>query len=167
MNVASREALVSAKFIDCKELSKFGQALRDVPTDSTVCIVQSITSFLASTPDAGTVLGTVDPVLTEFAVQLRGFCSARPSLNVMIAPPMYQFVPFWYRRHLPEISQQFSAILAPGKSRNLSLLTSSVNQELMDDGVNLTPVAGLHYLLHLHDDAQRVLSLMNSKGFYF
>ena len=164
MNMASREAMASARVIDCKELSAMAQCLREVPADSTVCLVQSITSFLVSASFSGTVFGTIDPILTEFAQQLRGFCQTRPSIQVLVAPPMYQFTPFWYRRHLPEVSQQFSAIFSQHRVRNLSLLSSPISQDLCDDGVHLTPVAGLHYLLNLFDDAQRVLTAMTSKG---
>ena len=165
MNMASREAMATAKVVDCKDLSAMAQCLRDISSDTTVCLVQSITSFLVSTTFAGTVFGTIDPILTEFAQQLQGFCSTRPSLQVLVAPPMYQFVPFWYRRHLPEVSQQFSAILSGQPARNLHLLSSPISQDLCEDGIHLTPVAGLHYLLNLFDDAKRVLSSIHAKGY--
>ena len=164
MNLASREAMANAKFIDCKEFSKFAQSLRDVSSDTTVCLIQSVTSFLVATANVGTVFGTIDPVLTEFALQVRDFCSARPSIQVLVAPPMYQFVPFWYRKHLPEVSKQFSTILTSNRSRNLYLLSNPICQELCDDGCHLTPVAGLHYMISLFDEAGRIVANIGAKG---
>ena len=164
MNIASRESMTDAKVIDCKDSESLVQALRDVPSDVTVCLIQTITSFLVTVAFAGTVFGTVDPVLAEFTKIVRSFCTNRPSVQVFLAPPMYQFVPFWYRRHLPEISHQFSTILSSTKLKNLFLLSSPINQELCSDGVHLTPVAGLHYLINLFDEVQRVLLNLGSKG---
>ena len=164
MNAASRECMASAKVVDCKELSSLAQCLRDISSDTTVCLIQSVTAFLVSTPFSGTVFGSIDPILTDFAQQIREFCTARPSVQVFIGPPMYQFVPFWYRRNMPAVVQQFATILSAQRTRNLSLLSSPVSQELCDDGIHLTPVSGLHYLLNLFDEAQRLILASTSKG---
>ena len=164
MNVASRESMTTAKVIDCSELNDFAQALRQVSQDTTVCLVQCLTSFLVAANDAGTIFGTVDPVIGEFSTQLRGFSASRNNIQILVAPPMYRPCPVWYRMHLPEVAQQFSSLMSVNRPRNLHLLTSSVVQDLCPDGVYLTPVAGLHYLLHLFDDAQRILTSLNSKG---
>ena len=87
MNIASREAMGTAKVIDCSALSDFAEALRSVPSDTTVCLVQCLTSFLASAKDGGTIFGTVDPVLSDFVAILREFCAAHRSLQVVVAPP--------------------------------------------------------------------------------
>ena len=164
MNVASREAMTTARVIDCSDLASFAQALQQVSQDTTVCLVQCLTSFLVAANDAGTIFGTVDPVIGEFSNQLRGFSASRGNLQVLVAPPMYRPFPVWYRNHLPEVAQQFSSLMSANRSRNLHLLTSSVVQDLLPDGLHLTPVAGLHYLLHLFDDAHRILTSLTSKG---
>ena len=167
MTMASREAMTTAKVVDCVALSSLAQTLREVPAEATVLLVQSLTSFLVSAEDAGTIFGTIDPVLGEFNTLIRGFATSRHALQVMVAPPMYRASPAWYRRHLPQIAHQFSLVLSASRPKNLHLLSSSVVQDLCPDGVHLTPVAGLHYLLHLFDDAQRVLTALSSKGNYY
>ena len=164
MNIASREAMSTARVIDCLALSDLAQAMRDVPNEAGICIVQSITSFLVGAAEAGTVYGSVDPVLAEFNTTLRSFASSRASTHIMVAPPMYRPKPLWYRNGLPQIAQQFSAMLSCKRPRNLHLLTSSASQELCSDGISLTPVAGLHYLLHLFDDAKMTFSNLSSSG---
>ena len=164
MNAASREAMTTARVIDCLALATLAQALRDVSADTTVLLVQCITSILVSSPDAGSVFGTIDPVLGEFNTLVRGYASSHQAVQVLVAPPMYRPNPVWYRRHLPQVAQQFSHVLSAMKPKNLHLMNSSVIQELCPDGIHLTPVAGLHYLLHLFDDAHRILTSVNSKG---
>ena len=154
----------TAKVIDCHSTQAFITALREVPADANVGIIQSITSFLAAAVDTGSIYGTIDPVLAEFASKVGEFCLAKPDLQVMLAPPMFRTVPVWYRKHLAMIAQQFSNVIATKSQRNLHLLPSCVNQDLVDDGVHLTPVAGLHYVLHLFDEAERVVKALGSKG---
>ena len=103
------------------------------------CLVQSVMSFLASADDTGAI----------FESMLREYCGQRSWIQVVVAPPMYCTTPVWYRRSLPLIALQFSAIVSLGWPRNLHLLTSPVSQELASDRVHLDPVSGLHYVLHL------------------
>ena len=42
---------------------------------------------------------------------------------------------------------------------NLHLLPSFVSQDLQPDGGHLTPVSGLHYILHLFDQTESILAL--------
>ena len=42
---------------------------------------------------------------------------------------------------------------------NLILMPSFVSQDLMPDGYHLTPVSGLHYVLHLFDQVELLLAL--------
>ena len=164
MNIASRVAMGSAKVIDCSAMSDFAQALREVSADTTVCIVQSVTSFLVACEDAGTIFASIDPLLAEFNTQLRSFASSRPTVQVMVAPPMFRPRPVWYQRHLPEVAAQFSAVLSNKCPRNVHLMASSIAQDLCPDGLHLTPVSGLHYIIHLFDDAQRLLDAATAKG---
>ena len=77
----------------------------------------------------------------------------------MLAPPMYRTQPIWYQNHLPELSVEFSRVFSLDQPANLSILTSFYNQNILDDGSSLNPVSGLHFLLHLFDDSERILSL--------
>ena len=164
MNIASREPMGTAKIFDCSSLPELAPALASVPGETNVCVVQCLTSILVSAADTGSTFGTIDPLLTEVNTILRDFAASRGSVQVMVAPPMFRPFPAWYRRHLPEVAHQFSTILTSNQPRNLHLLSSSLCQDLCPDGVNLTPVAGLHHLLHLFDDSQRVLSSLKAKG---
>ena len=42
---------------------------------------------------------------------------------------------------------------------NLFLIPSFISQDLSPDGVHLTAVSGLHYLLHLFDQSEAILAL--------
>ena len=164
MNNASRPSMVTAKVIDCQSAALFTSALQQVPLDTTVCIVESVTSFLVAAQDSGSIFGTIDPVLTDFANTLGEFCAARNTLQVVVAPPMFRPKPVWYHSHLPQVAQQFSTILMAKKPRNLHLLSSPVCQDLCPDEIHLTPVSGLHFVLHLFDDAHRIVSSIGAKG---
>ena len=164
MNIASRPSMGSAQVIDCSSLDGLAQALREVRGDVTVCIIQSITSFLVAAVDTGSIFGSIDPVLAEFNTTLRSFAAAKNSVQLLVAPPTFRPQPHWYREHLAEVAHQFSSVLSDRRPRNLHLMTSSVVQDLCPDGVHLTPVAGLHYLLHLFDDGQRIIESLTAKG---
>ena len=49
--------------------------------------------------------------------------------------------------------------LSAARPSNLLLMASFVSQDLMPDGMFLTPVSGLHYVLHIFDQAEFLLSL--------
>ena len=156
----------TARVIDCVALANLRQALHDVSEDTTICIVQSVSSFLAAAPDTGSIFGTIDPILADFSREVKDLCSRRQALVVLVAPPMFRIQPAWYRQHLPQIAQQFSTVLSASPPKNLHLLSSAVTQSLGADGVHLDPVAGLHYVLHLFDDAERVVKESTTKGEY-
>ena len=164
MNAASRASMTSAAIIDCSLLASFAAALSSVAADVTVLIIQCLTSFLASATDTGSVYGTIDPILTEFSGQLLDFCSRRSATLVIVAPPFYRETPVWYRRQLPAIAKQFSSVLSSNGPRNLYLMSSAIAGEMMPDGIHFTPVSGLHYVLHLFVEAQRILDMRGSKG---
>ena len=103
MNIASRPSMGTARVSDCVALPLFSEALVNVSAETTVCVVQPISSFLASSVDTGSILSTIDPVMTEFSIQLRRFCAARSALQVIVAPPMYRHTPVWYRNGLPQV----------------------------------------------------------------
>ena len=86
-------------------------------------------------------------------------CQSRSHLQVIVAPLMYRSKPFWYSKQLREIATQFSRCFSAGRPPNLHVLPSFINQDFLHDGVSLTPVAGLHYVLHFFDQAEAVLAL--------
>ena len=49
--------------------------------------------------------------------------------------------------------------LSANLSPNLIILPSFVSQDLMPDGIHLTPVSGLHFVLHLFDQTDTLLAL--------
>ena len=84
--------------------------------------------------------------------------------QVFVAPPMYRTLLRWYHNHLPEIAYDFSKIFSRDKPLNMFILSSFINQGLLDDGANLNPVSGLHYLLHLFDESERLLNLASQSS---
>ena len=81
------------------------------------------------------------------------------SLQVIIAPPLYRSKPSWYQSGLAQIASRFSLTLTALRPANLLLLPSFVSQDLMPDGHHLTPVSGLHYVLHVFDQVEVLLAL--------
>ena len=51
----------------------------------------------------------------------------------------------------------FSSAMSTDQPANLHLMQSFICQDVMPDGCFLTPVSGLHYVLHLFDQAEVVL----------
>ena len=82
----------------------------------------------------------------------------------MLAPPMYRTTPLWYRQHLAELANVFSEVFSRDKPANLFLLPSFINQDILDDGYHLNPVAGLYYLIHLIDESEKLLKLASSSA---
>ena len=78
-------------------------------------------------------------------------------LQVVLAPPLYRDRPYWYRQQMPEVATQISAMFSASPPPNFHLLPSFINQSYTD-GINLTPVAGLHYVLFLFDKTEVVLA---------
>ena len=76
-----------------------------------------------------------------------------------MAPPLYRNRPDWYQRGLAQVASRFSAIMTADQPLNLFLLPSFISQDLSPDGVHLTAVSGLHYVLHLFDQSEAVLAL--------
>ena len=105
---------------------------------------------------------TVDPVLSAVRDKLVAFCSVRPLLQVVLAPPLYRPLPLWYRDGLAQIATKFSACFGAKRPPNFHVMPSFVSQDLCPDGVMLTPVSGLHYVIHLFDEAVSVLEAVES-----
>ena len=75
-----------------------------------------------------------------------------------MAPPLYRHHPNWYQRNLTQIATTFSSVFSTDARPNFHLLPSFSSQDLLPDGVFLTPVSGLHYVLHIFDSAESVLA---------
>ena len=82
LNLASRESMKKSQVIDCSVLASLDAALESVRSESTVCVVASITEFLVASGDCGTIFSTIDPILATFAQKLYDFCGRRQTLKV-------------------------------------------------------------------------------------
>ena len=82
LNTASRESMKMAQIIDCNHLNTLDNALNEVRAESSVLVIASMTEFIVSSGDCGTIFSSIDPVLTSVATKIGGFCAFRPSLQV-------------------------------------------------------------------------------------
>ena len=71
---------------------------------------------------------------------------------------MYRNKPLWYQTNLTQVAARFSSVFTYDRPANLHLLPSFNHQELCPDGIFLTPVSGLHFMIHLFDQAETVLT---------
>ena len=162
LNIASREVMKTAQVVACDSLSTLDSALIEVRKESSVCIIACLTGMLLTGDDTGTVSSSVESVLIAFKSKIDAFIAARPTVQVAVAPHLYRHQPFWYQRSLPQITGLFSVVLSNDVHPNLSLLASFSSQDLLPDGIYLTPVSGLHYVLHLFDCTETALRLKAS-----
>ena len=162
LNMASREAMKGSQLISCDTLALLDGALSQIRPESSVCIVAAITDMLIGADSVGTVYSSIESVLNTFKAKISSVCHTRKNLQVVIAPPLYRNRPFWYQKNLPQISGLFSAVLSNDVPQNLYLMPSFCSQDLMPDGVALTPVSGLHYMLHLFDQTDALLQVSSA-----
>ena len=80
--MASRESMKTAEIIDCTVMSALDASLNAVRAESTILILASVTEFLLSSGDCGTIFSSIDPVLSTLAAKLHGFSTFRPGLQV-------------------------------------------------------------------------------------
>ena len=161
LNMASRESMKKAQLITCPASKDLPSAFEQIRAESNVFLYAAITEHLLAVPEGNTIYSTIDPFFCELRDLLFSLCSARPDLQVVLAPPLYRSRPFWYRQQLPEVATQLSKIFAASHPENFHLLPSFINQDSVD-GINLTPVSGLHYVLFLFDKTEAVLSVAAS-----
>ena len=83
LNIASRDVMKSAQVIDCMSLSDLDAALGEVKAETEVLIVATITEFLLSGGDCGTIYSSIDPILGTFTSKMVVFCAYRPALKVI------------------------------------------------------------------------------------
>ena len=162
LNIASRETMKSSQVLPCDDLASLDKAVSEVRPESSVCIIAAITEMLLAADNAGTVSSSIDSVLSSVKVKLVALCTSRQGLKVVVAPPLYRNRPFWYQRSLPQISGLFSSSFANDVPANLFLLPSFCSQDLCPDGIYLTPVSGLHYVLHLYDQTDVVIQVASA-----
>ena len=62
------------------------------------------------------------------------------------------------------MANRFSSVFSANKPPNLFLLPAFTSQELLPDGVFLNPVSGLHYSLHLFDQAEIAISTVQASS---
>ena len=84
LNIASREIMKKAEVIDCIQLSSLDNALSQVRVETSILIVASITEFLLSGGDCGSIGSSIDHLLTAFASKVTGFCAVRPAVQVIL-----------------------------------------------------------------------------------
>ena len=94
MTIASRESMKAAQIIDCVHLSTLDNALNEVCADSSMLVLASMTEFIVSSGDCGTIFSSIDPVLADVATKICGFCSHRPTLKVRASKQFLIIVPF-------------------------------------------------------------------------
>ena len=84
---------------------------------------------------------------------------------MLLAPPLYRHRPIWYQNGLTQVAARFSSTFAAKNlPPNLHLLPSFNSQDLLQDGVFLNPVSGLHYVLHIFDQAEDALTLSQASS---
>ena len=83
LNMASREVMKTAEIIDCTLMSTLDASLNSVRPESNILILASVTEFLLSSGDCGTIFSSIDPVLSSLSAKLNGFSTFRPNLQVI------------------------------------------------------------------------------------
>ena len=84
LNMASREVMQNSQILDCVAMATLDTALQGVRAESTVLIVASITEFILSQGDCGTIYSSIDPVLASFSTAMKTFCAFRPQIQVRL-----------------------------------------------------------------------------------
>ena len=155
LNRRASPLMEECQVISCKRLSVMADCLRSMRSSSDSCIVACLTNFLTSLScrAGSSVDALVEPVFTDVRDVLGTFATANPDVMVFVSPPMYRQHPEWYRNGLPEILTKFSKMLSALRSPAFHLLPSFSAQDLVDDGIHLTPYAGLKFVVHLFDSS--------------
>ena len=159
-NCRACPAMANTQVLSCQRLQLLDDVLGNVRKESNVCVLSCVTNFLTSSEEDPMVSKRVEPVLEEFASVVVAFCTAAPSLTVLVAPPMYRTSPLWYREGLPEVMTRFSASFR-NKPANLQLLPSFATPDYEQDGVHLTAYSGLEFMIHLFDSAVQTLESLS------
>ena len=100
----------------------------------------------------------VHPLLQGF-LESMNLIHASFLFQVLVAPPLFRARPTWYQQGLAQVASRFSVVMSANQPANLFLLPSFVCQDLSPDGVHLSVVSGLHYVLHIFDQSVAILAL--------
>ena len=161
MNCRDRPLMTSAQVLQCGRLEVLAEALKQVRSESNVCVFSCVTNFLTSCEASSTVSLLAEGIFVDFLSKLEAFCAQKPDLKCLVCPPMYRESPIWYRESMSQILTKFSEVLSRNAS-GIQLMPSFPTPVLESDGVHLTAYSGLGFLLHLFDSAQSVLELATS-----
>ena len=97
MSRSMRPSLSTAEVKLCGRFEVFAETLRGLRSDSTACVIASITNFLTSADgDSSSASVRVEPVLAEIKDILDSFCQEFADRYWFISPPMYRTTPVWY-----------------------------------------------------------------------
>lgn len=157
MSRRASPAMRSAEVISCGTLELFESSLGRIRSESDVCIVSCLTNFVTSASGSETISLRVEPVFQRISQVLTEACQASPNRSFMVSPPMYRTNPIWYRDGLPEILSTFSSVLLDQKPPNLHLMSSYPTPEFETDGVHLSGLSGLEFVVSLFDSAEDLL----------
>ena len=160
-SVRANPLVKSSQMIPCGHLAVFSEALLKVRPESSVCVIACLTNFLTNADGNATATGRVEPVLQTVLATLLEHCQGSPQRHYIVSPPMYRLTPVWYREGLPEVLIAFSQTLSQNRPPNLHLMPSFPTPDLVEDGVHLTPFAGLEYLLYLFDSSETILQSLS------
>ena len=151
--------LKSSQIVPCGHLAVLSESLLKVKGDVTACILSCVSNCLSEVEvsTSSSVASRIEPVLQELRTIIFGFCDAVPARAVLVAPPMYRTSPVWYRDGLPVILTSFSSAMSQERPPNLHLLPSFPTPEFGDDGVHLSGLSGLEFVLHLFDQSELLL----------
>ena len=152
-----------AQILPCGRLSLLSATLEKVRAESDSVVLACITNFITgSFSSESSTTSRVEAIFDSFFSKVVSFCHSRPTTFVFVCSPMYRACPIWYRDDLPSILSRFSKkfSMLPDRPHNLLQLPSFDRVVLEADGVHLTPISGLEYILHLFDAAQDLHSAL-------
>ena len=165
LNRRASPLMEDCQVLSCRKLASFSDCLRTMRSASNSCIISCLTNFITDISSrrstSASISARVEPVLDDIRAILTEFSAANPDVMFFISPPMYRRKPEWYRHGLSEILVQFSKSLAGLLTPSFHLLPSFGFPDLEDDGVHLTPYAGLKFVVHLFDSS---LDLIKASG---
>ena len=158
-----RPLIADAQFVPGGgRLSVLSAALSSVRLESDSCVVASLTNVLTGSVSTASLAQRVDPLLKSFVSKVLEFALSRPDLHIFVCPPMYRLTPVWYRDGLSEIMSRFSSVFRSAqKPHNLFIMPSFSRSVLEADGVHLTALAGIEYILFLFSASQDLINTFN------
>ena len=165
-NISGRPLWESAQVVPAGgRLSTLSSALDSVREESDACIVASISNIVSNASGSSVSAGArVSKFMTDFFQKIFAYCVLRPDIQVFVLPPMYRTTPIWYREGMAEILLKFSHLATTLKPRpyNFHLMSSFDRPSLEPDGVHLTPYSGMEFVLHLFNEAERIMTSLAS-----